>query len=199
MFRAIIISESCLKMSAASALRLTNADLEAMPEDGNRYEVIDGGLFVSGPPSFSHQTILVNIGVAFTDYLRAHPIGRIAPGVGLIFDDYNGVIPDLVFATHERMRKTLMSGRFYAAPEIVIEILSPGASNARRDRHVKLSLYAARGVGEYWIVDPENRGVEIHRRDEAGDLVFIQSVRQSDELTCALLSGFGIRVDTLFE
>jgi Uma2 family endonuclease len=185
-------------MSAASTLRLTNADLEAMPEDGNRYEVIDGELYVSSAPGFTHQIILLNIASAFVDYLRKHPIGRIAPGVGVIFDDNNGVIPDLVFATHERMRKALIGGRFHAAPEIVIEILSPGASNERRDRHVKLSLYAGRGVGEYWIVDPENRSVEVHRRDVTGDLVFEQSFRQGDELTSGFLPGFTVRVDTLF-
>lgn len=113
--------------------RLTNADLEAMPEDGNRYEVIDGELYVSSAPGFLHQTVLTNIVGAFLDYLREHPIGRIVPGVGVIFDDYDCVIPDLVFATHERMRKTPVGGRFQAAPEIVIEILSPGPSNARRD------------------------------------------------------------------
>jgi Uma2 family endonuclease len=52
-------------MGITSDLRLTNADLEAMPEDGNRYEVIDGELFVSGPPTLNHQRILVEIVVAF--------------------------------------------------------------------------------------------------------------------------------------
>lgn len=79
--------------------------------------------------------------------------------MGVIFDDYNGVIPDLVFATTEKMIRVLADGRFRTAPEIVIEILSPGASNIRRDRHVKLSLYNARGGAEYWIVDPKNRRV----------------------------------------
>ncbi len=186
-------------MRAASELRLTNADLEAMPDDGNRYEVIDGELFVSSSPSFLHQTVLLNIAAAFLDYLRAHPIGRIVPGVGVIFDDYNGVIPDLVFATKERMSKTLIGGRFHAAPDIAIEVLSPGSSDERRDRHVKRSLYASRGVTEYWIVDPENRSVEVHRRDEAGEMVLEKSLRQSDELTCGILPGFAVRIDTLFE
>jgi Uma2 family endonuclease len=118
--------------------------------------------------------------------------------VGVIFDDDDGVIPDLVFATHERMRKALVGGRFRAAPEIVIEILSSGASNERRDRHVKLTLYAARGVDEYWIVDPENRSVEIHRRDAAGQLAFDSRIQQSDELTCGLLPGFAVRVEAFF-
>jgi Uma2 family endonuclease len=185
-------------MNTASDLRLTNADLEAMPEDGNRYEVIDGELYVSSAPVFIHQMILTNMLLVFVDYLRQSPIGSIVPGVGVIFDDYNGVIPDLVFATKERMRKTLVGGRYHAAPEIVVEILSPGASNERRDRHVKRSLYAARGVGEYWIVDPENRSVDFHCRNEAGDLVFGKSIRRGDELTSGFLPGFKVQVDTLF-
>jgi Uma2 family endonuclease len=185
-------------MSYASDLRLTNADVEAMPDDGNRYELIDGELYVSGPPSFSHQTILVNIGGAFLEYLRGHPIGRIIPGVGVIFDDNNGVIPDLIFVTNERLRKTLGGGRFHAAPEIVIEILSPGSSNERRDRHVKYTLYAARGAGEYWIVDPENRSIEVHRRNQAGELVFEKSLLPGDELHSDILPEFRVRVDSLF-
>ena len=184
-------------MSTAS-LRLTNADVESMPDDGNRYELIDVELYVSSAPSIIHQTILMNIGIVINDYLRQHPIGRILPGVGLIFDDYNGVIPDLVFATHERMRKDVAGGRFQAAPEIVIEILSPGVSNERRDRHVKLTLYAAWGVSEYWIVDPKNRSVEIHRRDGDGNLVFESNLRPDDELTSSVLPGFTARVDSLF-
>ena len=185
-------------MSIASELRLTNADLEAMPEDGNRYEVIDGELYVSSAPGYIHQTILVNIVAAFLDYLRVHPIGRILPGVGVIFDDYNGVIPDLIFITNERLRKTLSGGRFHRAPEIVIEILSPGKSNERRDRHVKRSLYSARGVSEYWLVDPENQTVELYLRNQTDELLFDQSILHTDELTSSLLAGFSVRVDTLF-
>jgi Uma2 family endonuclease len=185
-------------MSIASDLRLTNADLEAMPEDGNRYELIDGELYVSTAPSVFHQSILANIVIAFGNYLAEHPVGRIFPGVGVIFDDYDGVIPDLVFATHERIRKAVAGGRFHAAPEIVIEILSPGASNEKRDRHIKRSLFALRGDGEYWIVDPENRCVEVHRRNEAGELVFEETLMQCDELTCAALPGFSVRIDSLF-
>jgi Uma2 family endonuclease len=108
------------------------------------------------------------------------------------------VIPDLVFATHGRMSKTLIGGRFHAAPEIVIEILSPGASNQRRDRQIKRNLYAARGVGEYWVVDPENRSVEVYRRDAAGELVFDRNIPQDDNLTTEILPEFAVRVDSLF-
>jgi Uma2 family endonuclease len=185
-------------MKTATAIRLTNADVESMPDDGNRYELIDGELYVSAAPSAFHQIILANIIVAFADYLRQRPIGRIAPGVGVIFDDYNGVIPDLVFATSKKMTRALADGRFRAAPEIVIEILSPGTSNIRRDRHVKLSLYEARGVTEYWIVDPKNRRIEINRRNDAGELAADRKLGEHDELTSSLLPSFRVSVDRLF-
>src|SRR3984885_11227857 len=104
-------------MSIASELRLTNADLEAMPEDGNRYEVIDGELYVSSAPGYIHQKILIRIVGAFLTYLGQHPIGEVLAGVGVTFDDYDGVIPDLIFVTNERLRKTLAGGRFHTAPE----------------------------------------------------------------------------------
>ncbi len=185
-------------MSTAADFRLTNADVESMPDDGNRYELIDGELYVSSAPTVIHQRMLFRIAIAFNDYLRAHPIGEILPGVGVIFDDHNGVIPDLVFATEERMRKATAAGRFHAAPEVVIEILSPGASNERRDRHVKLALYAARGVDEYWIADPLNRSMEIYRRDAAAHLVFSENVQQDQQLTCRVLPGFSVPVNAFF-
>jgi len=185
-------------MSTAADLRLTNSDVECMPDDGNRYELIEGKLHVSSAPGFVHQSVLANLIIALGEYVRRHPIGRVVPGVGVIFDDYNGVIPDLVFATHERMRSSLIGGRFHGAPELVIEILSPGASNERRDRQIKRSLYDARGVAEYWLIDPANRTVECHRRNPAGQLVFETSLRQADPLTTSVLPGFAVTVDSLF-
>jgi Uma2 family endonuclease len=185
-------------MGTTSELRLTNADLEAMPEDGNRYEVIDGELYASSAPSLIHQIILANLLTSLTNFLRDHPIGRVLPGSGVIFDDYNGVIPDLIFVTNERLRKTLAGGRFHAAPEIVVKILSPGKSNERRDRHVKRSQYDARGVTEYWLIDPENQTVELYIRKQSCELGFDRSILQTDELTSNILPGFSVRVDTLF-
>ena len=80
-------------MSTAADLRLTNDDVACMPDDGDRCELIDGELSVSGAPGYIHQTTLLNVGAAFVDCQREHPIGRATPGVGVIFDDYNGVIP----------------------------------------------------------------------------------------------------------
>src|SRR5439155_3673003 len=138
---------------------MTVDDLDAMPEDGNRYEVIEGELFVSRAPGIPHQRVTRNLIFVFESYLVQKPIGEVIPTPGLIFGKYSGVIPDIVFYTHERAREIISGERLVAAPELVIEILSRGSSNVARDRIVKRQLYAKYGVAEYWIVDAENRAV----------------------------------------
>jgi len=172
---------------------------EQLPDDGNRYELIEGELFVSTAPTFFHQKILTKIIIAFWQYLREHPIGEMVPGTGVVFDDFNGVIPDLVFVTSERLKKILVGGRLTAAPEIAIEILSPGTANERRDRTVKRNLYSVRGVHEYWIVDPETRSIELHRKRKEGGLEVVANLQCGDELTSAVLPDFRLPVDSIFE
>jgi Uma2 family endonuclease len=178
---------------------LTIADLEATPDDGNRYELIEGELYVSTAPSYLHQSILMKIAIAVSGFLAVHPVGEILPGIGVIFDDFSGVIPDLVFFTRERKGHILAGPRLVAAPDIAIEILSPGASNERRDRTLKRRLYSARGVGEYWIVDPETRSVELHRKRKEGGLELAANLQIGDELTSAFLEGFRLPVKAIFE
>ena len=74
-------------MAARIEPLITVADLDACPEDGNRYELIEGELFVSGAPGLPHQMILQNLQIAFADYLRSNRIGKVVPGAGAIFSD----------------------------------------------------------------------------------------------------------------
>jgi Uma2 family endonuclease len=109
---------------------------------------------------------------------------------GVIFDDHNAVVPDLVYSSKWRIRERLAGGRLTGAPEIAIEILSPGGSHEKRDRHIKLNPYAVRGVDEYWILDPENHSVEIHRRSADGALDLRVNMRGDDQLTSPVLPRF---------
>src|SRR5205807_5954076 len=111
-------------MAARIEPLMTVDDLDAMPEDGNRYEVIEGELFVSRAPGIPHQRVSKNILVAFDNYIAANPIGEVIPTPGLIFGKYSGVIPDVVFYSHERAQQIISDDRLTAAPELVIEILS---------------------------------------------------------------------------
>ena len=89
---------------------LTIADLEATPDDGKRYELIEGQLYVSDSAYYTHQTVLVNIAFAVCEYLRTRPIGEIVPGIAVILDDSTSVTPDLLFFTN-RTKKSHPIGR----------------------------------------------------------------------------------------
>ena len=112
---------------------------------------------MSRAPGLTHQLVVTNIVWEVKSYLNLNPIGIVAPGPGLIFDEFNGVIPDLLFVSNERRAEIASGERVTGAPDLVVEILSPGAANERRDRFHKLQLYSKYGVTEYWIVNPAER------------------------------------------
>jgi Uma2 family endonuclease len=89
------------------------------------------------------------------------------------------------------------AGHLRAAPELVVEVLSPGAANERRDREKKLALYSRQGVEEYWIVDWRARAVEVHRREGAA-LRLAATLRDDDQLTSPLLPGFACPISQLW-
>lgn len=177
---------------------LTVADLDAFPEDdGNRYELIDGELFVSCAPGLSHQRVLQNLLLQFGLYLKANPIGILVPGAGVIFSDYDAVIPDVAFVRHERWDEAVTGERFTGALDIVIEILSPGSQNRQRDLVAKRKLYGKYGCREYWIVDTENRAVLIFQL-RGSTLNEVDNLVGDDPITSQLLPGFALSPNALF-
>jgi len=185
-------------MAARIEPLLTVADLDACPDDNNRYELIEGELFVSRAPGLPHQIVIQNFQIALADYLKSNPIGRVVPGAGAVFSDYDAVIPDLAFVSNEQWSDIVTNDRFNAAPDLVIEVMSPGKENRDRDLLVKRQLYAKYGVAEYWIVDPENRLVEIYRLRDS-HLESAATFRNGDEITTPLLPNFRMRVSAVFD
>ena len=185
-------------MAARIEPLITVAELDACPDDGNRYELIEGELFVSRAPGIPHQRVLLNLEMAFGKYLDDHPIGILVPGAGAVFSDYDAVIPDLVFVSNERWSDVVTDIRFTAAPDLVIEIMSPGKENRDRDSLVKRQLYGKYGVAEYWIVDSENRLVEVYRLNK-DRLESIATFRNGDETTTPLLPEFRLSVSSVFK
>lgn len=175
---------------------LTIADLEAMPEDGNRYELIEGELFVSRAPSLDHQRIVRNLLIAFGDYLKQNPVGESFPGPGVLLSDFSGVIPDVVFISNERKKEIATGTHITGAPDLIIEILSPGAENERRDRKAKLQLYRKYGVKEYWIVDPRRKTIDVYRSHK---LRLSAKFSRRDEITTPMLPGFRSAVRDIVE
>src|SRR5438270_10679363 len=133
-------------MSTQMEERLTVDDLDLSAEDGNRYELIEGELFVSRAPRLFHQAVVTNVIAFVRPYLDRNPIGMIVVGPGVVFSRFSGVIPDLVFISNEQREDIASGDNVTGAPALVIEVLSPGAENARRDRIAKRNLYAKYGV-----------------------------------------------------
>jgi Uma2 family endonuclease len=186
-------------MSTRTDMPMTVQALDGAPDDGNRYEVIEGELYVSTAPGIPHQSVLGNLYWELGNYLKSHRVGHAYLGIGIVYDDFNGVIPDLLFVSSERLNRILAVDRLKASPEIVIEILSPGASNENRDRTVKRKLYSSRGVSEYWIVNPETRTIAVSRKRKEGGLKPAVVLNDGDDLTTPILPEFRVPVAQIFE
>jgi Uma2 family endonuclease len=182
-----------------TAFRFTTRDLEAMPEiEGVRYEIIDGELYVSTAPHWGHQRASSMLTAALVPWSEASRLGEAMPTPGLVMPGEQNVIPDLVWISTARLSGGLDdAGHLTVAPELVVEVLSPGSSNEFRDREVKLDLYSRLGVYEYWIVDWQARLVEVYRRLEAA-LHRVATRTGSDVLTSPLLPGFACPVASLW-
>ncbi len=180
-------------------VRWTRSDLELLPENGILYEIIDGELFMSGQPHWHHQTTCTNIASELNSGSRTRGLGRVSGNPGVLFSESDNVAPDVVWISNERLAVLMdEAGHLTGAPELVVEVLSPGAENERRDREAKLKLYSLRGVREYWIVDWRTKQVEVYRRVQA-QLSLVATLLAEDEISSPLLPGFACRVARFFE
>ena len=180
-------------------LHWTSQDLEMLPDDGKRYEIVDGELYVSKQPHWHHQFVCNRIWELLQTWSRQTKAGMANSAPGLIFDDDDDVAPDVVWISQERLAKSLQpDGKLHAAPELAIEVLSPGTINERRDREIKLKLYSRRGVLEYWVVSWQERRLEVYRREDAA-LKLYSTLYENDLLQSPLLPGFSFQVSQLFD
>ena len=138
--------------------------VHALPDDGRRYEAIDGELFVTPSPSYRHQYAVLALAVRLRAFLAAYPVGQviIAPA-DVEFSRDTVVEPDVFvvpLVDGRRPQTTKEAGR----PLLAIEVVSP--NSARADRGRKRVLYQRQGVPEYWIVDLDARVIERWRPED---------------------------------
>lgn len=182
-------------MAVRSGVRFVADDIWESPEDGNRYEVIDGGLYVTPPPVWQHQHASDTLFGYLWQHIHPRRLGKIVTApIGVVLDSENGIQPDLVYVSRERMDIITESG-IKGVPDLVVEVLSP--STRARDRGIKMRRYAGAGVPHYWIVDPRTRAVEEYALTEAGySRVGLSGT--GDVFRPALFPGLGIPVDDLW-
>jgi len=189
-----------MNQTSSEKVRWTTADLDLLAADEwKRYEIIDGELFVTRAPHLRHQSVIRNICAELQEWSNKTQLGEAFPTPGIIFSDADNVIPDAIWISVERMERfTNEAGHFTGAPELVVEVLSPGTINERRDREAKLKLYSSQGVEEYWIVSREVEQVEVHRRENAV-LKRTATYKAQDTITSPILPGFECLVHRFFK
>ena len=151
-------------MASEAAREWTYEMLVAIPDDRNRYEIIDGELLVTPPPSYGHQRVQWELGRLIANYLEQYPLGHgfFAPG-DVIIDQRNVVEPD-IFVVPRGLDLKSGSWKDIRSLLLAVEILSP--STARADRLGKRLLYQRFRVAEYWIVDSDARVIDRWRPDD---------------------------------
>jgi Uma2 family endonuclease len=180
-------------------VRWTTADLELLDRDEwKRYEIVDGELFVTRAPHWRHQGTGGNICLELQLWSRESGLGQACTTPGIIFTENDNVIPDVVWISNERLAVLLdEEGHLTGAPELVVEVLSPGKVQEDRDRQAKLKLYSVEGVQEYWIANWRLQQVEIYRRENS-QLKLVATMLSADEITSPLLLGFKCQVRCFF-
>ncbi len=147
-------------MNAVTAPPLTVADYRLMPAAGPRYQLIEGDLIMAPAPNRFHQDISGNLQYLLRAYLEEHPIGKLyAAPLDVFLDEVNVYQPDLVFVAKARFA-ILRDAGIVGAPDLIVEILSPGTEHL--DRKAKVRVYARSGVAELWLVDPTEKTVQLY-------------------------------------
>lgn len=153
----------------AAIPRVSYAELERWPDDGRRYELYDGEVFVIPFPILLHQLVSGRLHLALNDYVKEHGGVVLYAPLDIVLTDYDVVQPDLLLFTAQRQHLLNPRQVTRVPPDLAIEILSPGT--ARNDRGRKKQLLAQHGVREYWLVDPEPISIEVHSLREDGFVV----------------------------
>ncbi len=158
-----------------------------LPDDGRRYELIQGVLRLSPSPFRPHGTVAGRFFRVLDTYLDEHPVGTAGMECDVILETGDVLRPDVHFASGPPIR-----GHIRRVPELVAEVLS--ASTAERDRELKGRIYLHAGVREFWLIDPDKHTLEVRYHDEG-----TWQVNRGDELESRVLPGLVVTVRQLFK
>lgn len=182
-----------------TTIKFNYQDYLQLPED-KRYEIIDGDLFMVPSPNEAHQRILLTLTTILLNYIKKNKLGYIycAP-FDVLFSEEDIVQPDIIFVS-DKNKKIITKDNIQGAPDLLVEILSPGTS--KRDVGIKKKLYAKKGVREYWIVGPEEETIEVLNLKEGeflGKSYNTGVAGQTSRLSSSVIQGFDIDIREIFE
>ncbi len=183
-----------MKTADAGPGLATVADYRATPE-GGRYQLINGEIVMAPSPSRYHQEIVVNLVLLLETHVRSQGMGRIfAAPFDVHLGEHDVLQPDLVFVSSEQ-RAILADDGAHGGPALVVEVISP--SSAHLDKTYKREVYAAAGVGEYWLIDPHLRQIHVYEfaRDRAKP---VRLVDEDETFESPSLPGLAISAAAVF-
>lgn len=154
--------------ASGKRLRWTYAEFARLPSEGStRYEIIDGEVRVTPSPTARHQRIVAKLISVLNVFVEARDLGQVFAGpLDVLFAEGDYLEPDVVFVRSDHLHLVTDRG-VEGPPDLIVEVVSP--STAARDRGAKLERYRLYGVPEYWVVDPDERTVEVWRLAEGAD------------------------------
>jgi Uma2 family endonuclease len=178
-----------------SATKMSYVELQLLPDDRQRHELVDGELLMTPAPRPRHQRVLNKLNIAISAHVEKHQLGEvfIAP-VDVVLDEHTVLEPDLLFVKAERSG-IVQEDAIHGAPDLVVEILSP--SSFYNDQRVKLAAYGKFGVGEYWIVDPEIETIAVYRFAGA-KLELARQFNANESLESPLFTGIHLPIGSIF-
>lgn len=173
----------------------TYEDYLELPDDRNRYEIINGELIMTPVPKTIHQDVVGNLFYELNDFIRKDKLGKVytAP-FDVLLGKKNVVQPDILFIAKEN-KKIITEDNVRGAPDLIVEVLSP--TTAYYDLIEKKELYEKFGVREYWIVDPKKQWVEIYTLEDK-KYKSHQQAEKSGKINSKLLKGFELKLKEIF-
>lgn len=174
----------------------TYVDYLALPDDGRRYEIIEGVLYVVNAPNSDHQYAVTEIAAEMRNFVKANSLGRVlvAPFEVHLAEDSRPVMPDVLFVRADRWPQERIQ-LFEGGPDLVVEVVSP--SSMRVDRVVKFTAYERAGVPEYWIVNPSTRSIEVYTLSN-GEYGLLGEYSGDDTTQSTVLEGLEIVASSVF-
>lgn len=183
-------------MGAEVIPKLTYEQFRQLPDDGKRYELIQGEVHVTPAPATRHQATVQNLSGNLWPFVMKNGLGEVwtAP-LDVRLSPDTAVQPDIVYISNARseiIREDFIAG----SPDLVVEILSP--STAAHDRATKLRMYAEAGVPEVWYIDPLAKTVEVFTL-KGKKYLLDRTLAGDDVLTSSLFPGWQLALKDLFD
>jgi Uma2 family endonuclease len=171
----------------------TYLDYDQLPE-GAPYQLIDGELTMSPSPTFYHQKVMLRLAVLIERFVEEQNLGEVVTApMDVYLSETEVYQPDIIYISNER--RHIIHEKIRGVPDLIVEVLSP--SNAYYDLVHKKNNYESVGVREYWLIDPQEKIVEVYENREKGFRLFAKA-KGSGDVSSKVLHGFSVGLDEIF-